>query len=52
MTAYAGEYEQSPADTPEEQIVNRQRAVERAITAELAALDTPSSRPGGPLATI
>ena len=39
VTAYVGEYETSPASTPEDNIVNLQRAAERRIMAQLAGTE-------------
>ncbi len=39
ICAYASEYERSPSDTPEGEVVNYQRAIERHIVAALAPAD-------------
>ena len=46
VTAYASEFETSPARTPEDDIVNHQRAAERRIMAQLAALNEEAGLPG------
>jgi hypothetical protein len=45
VTAYAGEFETSPASTPDDDVVNHQRAAERRIMAQLAALGDPAAEP-------
>ena len=45
VTAYASEFETSAASTPEEDVVNHQRAAERRIMAQLAALNEAAGLP-------
>jgi CHAT domain-containing protein len=51
ISAYASEYEQSPSDTSEGEVVNYQRAIERRIVAALAPADYSAGRPH-PIADI
>ena len=51
VTAYAGEFETSPASTADDDIVNHQRAAERRIMAQLAALGDATVEPV-PLAAV
>jgi CHAT domain-containing protein len=45
VTAYASEFETSPSLSPEDDIVNRQRAAERRIMAQLGALNEAAGLP-------